>query len=66
MYLSESRTGQLWSSIMFITIGIFFLIDELFYPLIWNDFWPLILIASGIILIVEGITKNKNNNLKNE
>ncbi len=67
MNLSESKTGQLWSAIMFILIGILFLIDELFHTLTWNDFWPILLIASGIILILEGITKEKtNNNFKNE
>ncbi len=51
--------GQLWASVMFITVGILFLIDEMFVSVKWNRIWPVLLIITGILLIYEATIYNK-------
>lgn len=51
--------GQLWASVMFITAGILFLIDEMFVSVKWNRIWPVLLIITGILLIYEATIYNK-------
>ncbi len=63
--MDNNQTAKLWSALMFIIIGLIFLIVQFFPELNFEDFWPILLIISGIILIISGIKPISNNgNLK--
>jgi len=53
--MKNKETGKLWSGIMFIILGFIFLIEQFFPALHFEDFWPVLLIITGIILIYDGV-----------
>ncbi len=57
---NKSIFGQLWASVMFITAGFLFLINEFFTTVQWKHIWPLLLIITGILIIYEAINFKKN------
>jgi len=59
MKTNNNKTGKLWSGIMFILIGFIFLINEFFPQIDFKDFWPLLLIITGIIIIYDELQKDK-------
>ncbi len=44
---------------MFIVLGIIFLLEEFFPWLDFEDFWPVLLIISGVILIYDGLKQQE-------
>lgn len=61
-YESESftldRTNQRFIGIIFIIIGVFIVASRIFPLIIWKDFWAIILIVLGIIILVKGVSKS--------
>lgn len=55
----HSNTGGLIVGISLITIGLIFLADRFLPRIHFLDFWPLILLIIGIVLIITGIKKPK-------
>ncbi len=53
--MKNKDTGRLWSAIMFIILGFIFLIESFFPQLDFEDFWPILLIITGIIVIYDGL-----------
>lgn len=53
--MNTTYLTQLWSAVMFILSGIIFLAEELTNRDLWSKFWPVLLIASGLIILAEGI-----------
>ncbi len=58
--MKNKETGKLWSGIMFILIGFILLINEFFPQINFEDFWPVLLIITGIIIIYDGLQKNNS------
>jgi hypothetical protein len=50
--METNQTTKLWSAVMFIVLGIILLLEEFFPNLDFDDFWPLLLIITGVILII--------------
>ncbi len=57
--MNNNETGKLWSGIMFILIGFILLINEFFPQIDLEDFWPVLLIITGVIIIYDGLQKEK-------
>ncbi len=57
--MNSNNTTKLWSAIMFITLGLIFLIENFFPELNFEDFWPVLLIITGIIMIFNDL-KSEN------
>ncbi len=57
--MTNNETGKLWSGVMFIILGIIFLLQEFFSALNFEDFWPVLLIITGIIIMYDGYKKLK-------
>jgi len=58
--MKNNETGKLWSGIMFIIVGFILLINEFFPQIDFEDFWPILLIITGLVIIYDGIQKNNN------
>ena len=58
--MNSNETGKLWSGIMFIILGFIFLINEFLPHINLEDWWPLLLIITGVIIIYDGLAKNEN------
>jgi formate hydrogenlyase subunit 3/multisubunit Na+/H+ antiporter MnhD subunit len=59
--MKKKETGKLWSAVMLIIFGFIFLIQNIFPHINIDDFWPLLLIFTGFILIYDGyFTVEKN------
>ena len=64
--MNSNNTTKLWSAIMFITLGLIFLIENFFPELNFEDFWPVLLIITGIIMIFNDLkSENKKITKKN-
>ena len=63
--MKNNETSKLWAGIMFIVLGLIFLLEEFFPWLDFEDFWPVLLIISGVILIYDGL-KQQELTVKNE
>ena len=57
--MKNNDTTKLWAGIMFIILGLIFLVEEFFPWLDFEDFWPVLLIISGVILIYDGMKKQE-------
>jgi len=58
--MKSNETGKLWSAAMFIILGFIFLINEFFPHINIEDWWPMLLIITGIIIIMDGLKQQKN------
>ena len=58
---NNNHTTKLWSGMMLIILGLIFLLEEFFPELDFEDFWPVLLIISGIIMIFSELHANKEN-----
>jgi uncharacterized membrane protein HdeD (DUF308 family) len=61
---TQNNTGKLWSALMFIILGLVLLIDEFFPTIDFEDFWPVLLIITGIIMIYDGWSSPKIDDTK--
>jgi asparagine N-glycosylation enzyme membrane subunit Stt3 len=61
---TQNNTGKLWSAFMFIILGLVLLIDEFFPAIDFEDFWPVLLIITGIIMIYDGWLSPKKDDTK--
>jgi putative Mn2+ efflux pump MntP len=64
--MDTNQTTKLWSAIMFIILGLILLLEEFFPQIDFDDFWPLLLIITGLIMIINNWphsneTLSKNN-----
>ena len=59
--MDNNYTSKLWSSVMLIILGLIFLLEQFFPRLDFEDFWPVLLIITGVIMIVSGINPKKTN-----
>jgi len=71
--METNQTAKLWSAIMFIVLGIILLLQEFFPTISFEDFWPVLLIISGLILIfdnwgstVKNVSDNEKTDIINE
>ncbi len=65
--MKSKESGKIWSGVMFIILGIIFLINEFFPEIDVEDWWPLLLIITGIIIIYDArgeIGSSAHNNTK--
>ena len=53
--MKNNESGKLWSGIMFIILGFVFLIESFFPRINIEDFWPILLIITGGIIIYDGL-----------
>jgi len=53
--MKNNETSKLWAGIMLIILGLIFLLEQFFPWLDFEDFWPVLLIISGVILIYDGM-----------
>jgi phage shock protein PspC (stress-responsive transcriptional regulator) len=51
------RNRRIWGGIIVIIIGVIFLSGSLFHWVVWSNLWPLIVIALGIIIMVQAFKK---------
>ena len=51
------RNRRIWGGIIVIIIGVIFLSGSLFHWVAWSNLWPLIVIALGIIIMVQAFKK---------
>jgi phage shock protein C len=51
------RNRRIWGGIIVIIIGVIFLSGSLFPWVVWSNLWPLIVIALGIIIMVQAFKK---------
>jgi phage shock protein PspC (stress-responsive transcriptional regulator) len=51
------RNRRIWGGIIVIIIGVIFLSGSLFPWMVWSNLWPLIVIALGIIIMVQAFKK---------
>jgi phage shock protein C len=51
------RNRRIWGGIIVIIIGVIFLSGSLFPWVAWSNLWPLIVIALGIIIMVQAFKK---------
>ena len=57
--MNNNNTTKLWSAVMFIILGVIFLIEQFFPKLDFEDFWPVLLIITGVIMIFSGLDSKK-------
>jgi len=50
----ERRRGAAILGILFVVVGIFFLLDEVWPDLSWQYIWPVALIAVGLAIVLRG------------
>ena len=53
--MNTNQTTKLWSGVMFIILGLILLLEQFFPELNFEDFWPVLLIITGVIMIYSGI-----------
>jgi len=63
--MNHTHTTQLWSAFMFIISGIIFLMEELTQRDLWYKYWPVLIIATGLIILWNTIKINFSNKNKN-
>ncbi len=56
--MNSTDTTKLWSAIMFIILGLILLLEQFYPELDFGDFWPVLLIITGIIMIYSGVKNN--------
>jgi len=56
--MNSTDTTKLWSGIMFIILGLILLLEQYFPELDFGDFWPILLIITGIIMIYSGVKRD--------
>jgi len=56
--MNSTDTTKLWSGIMFIILGLILLLEQYFPELDFGDFWPVLLIITGIIMIYSGVKRD--------
>jgi phage shock protein C len=49
--------GSLWAGLILIVVGSIFLVDRFISQIRFEDFWPLILVAVGAVLIINTFQK---------
>ncbi|NCO23704.1 MAG: stress-responsive transcriptional regulator [Candidatus Infernicultor aquiphilus] len=54
---NTERNRRIWGGIIVIIIGVIFLSGSLFPWVVWGNLWPLIVIALGIIIMVQAFKK---------
>ena len=57
--MNTNQTTKLWSGVMFIILGLILLLEQFFPELNFEDFWPVLLIITGVIMIYSGIMYEK-------
>jgi len=57
--METNQTTKLWSAVMFIVLGLILLLEEFFPHIDFDDFWPLLLIITGVIMIVNNWPNSK-------
>jgi len=57
--MNTNQTTKLWSGVMFIILGLILLLEQFFPELNFEDFWPVLLIITGAIMIYSGIPPEK-------
>ena len=57
--MNSNQTTKLWSGVMFIILGLILLLEQFFPELDFADFWPVLLIITGVIMIYSGINPEK-------
>ena len=53
--MNSNQTTKLWSGVMFIILGLILLLEQFFPQLDFEDFWPVLLIITGVIMIYSDI-----------
>ena len=53
--MNSNQTTKLWSGVMFIILGLILLLEQFFPELNFEDFWPVLLIITGAIMIYSDI-----------
>lgn len=61
----KKEKGSMIGGLVLITIGSLFLADEFFPEICFQDYWPVILIAVGIGLLFNGLTKKRRETQNN-
>lgn len=51
--------GHIWGGLILILLGLFFLAKSLFPRFAFVRFWPLILVVTGLILIIQSLSRKK-------
>ena len=51
--------GHIWGGLILILLGLFFLAKSLFPRFTFVRFWPLILVITGLILIIQSLSRKK-------
>jgi len=57
--MNSNQITKLWSGVMFIILGLILLLEQFFPELDFADFWPVLLIITGVIMIYSGINSIK-------
>ncbi len=57
--MNSNQITKLWSGVMFIILGLILLLEQFFPELDFADFWPVLLIITGVIMIYSGINPEK-------
>ena len=57
--MNTNQTTKLWSGVMFIILGLILLLEQFFPELNFEDFWPVLLIITGAIMIYSGVNPEK-------
>jgi phage shock protein C len=50
---------HIWGGLILILLGLFFLAKSLFPSFVFVRFWPLILVVTGFILIIQSLSRKK-------
>ncbi len=58
--MNHTYTTQLWSAFMFILSGIIFLMEEVTQQDLWHKFWPVLIIATGLIILWDTVKTKIN------
>ncbi len=53
--MNSNQTTKLWSGVMFIILGLILLLEQFFPEMNFEDFWPVLLIITGAIMIYSDI-----------
>ena len=59
-YPKSKNDGNLIAGVLLITLGAMFLVDRFIPRIDFGDLWPVLLIAAGIIIMKNSISKPKN------
>ena len=55
----EKNNKQVWGGLIFIFLGLFFLMRSFFPRFVLINFWPVILVVIGIALMVQSFSRGK-------